>query len=107
MLAMAPKLWICAVLLGACSSPLARTAKTPERCAELDNRRIGWGAVSKGAAVLAGSSGLATVPLDDGALRTGVALTGVAMAALATASVFVAESSTESFDRECRNAGGQ
>lgn len=96
------RLAIVPFLLVGCASPLARTARTPERCAALDDRRVGYGAAAKGFAVLGGGSGLATLPMDDGAMRTGVAIAGLVSAGVAAGLVYASEGETAAHDRECR-----
>jgi hypothetical protein len=105
-----------AVLTGGCAGSLneARSSgqaarvgagepkSTPDRCASLDDRRAVWGGIGKGAAVLAGGSGISTLPLDEHPeLQTGAAIGAAVMAAIAAGAVYVSESAGDSWAREC------
>jgi hypothetical protein len=72
-----------------------------ERCVRLDATRRDWGAVGKGAAVLAGASGLSTIPIEDEGVRVGLAVGSVAMGAVAATAFAVAEGASSSWVREC------
>lgn len=72
-----------------------------ERCQTLDDRRITWGAVGKGAAVLAGASGISTLPVDDERADIGLAAGALTMAAVAAVAVVVEEGAGEAWAREC------
>jgi hypothetical protein len=79
-------------------------ASSPERCQALDNRHQLAGMVGKGAAVLAGASGLAAIPVDDPdqrGLRAGLAIGSVTAAAVAAGALFVSEAAADSWAREC------
>ena len=84
----------------------AAPTATPERCASLDDRRITYGAIAKASAVLAGASGVSTVPIgdDDEAherAQIAVAGVGVGFAAIAAGAMFISEGAGESWVREC------
>lgn len=86
----------------ACTGSLGgANAAQPDRCVQLDDRRMWTGAVAKGSAALAGVSGLATIPLEEGPAQTGVAIGGVVAAAVAAGAVYVSEGAGESWSREC------
>jgi len=77
------------------------------RCQELSDKHATWSAIAKGSAVLAGTSGVATLPADElpervqGPARYTAAGVSVTSAALAAAAAVVAEDAAESFTREC------
>ncbi len=71
------------------------------RCATLDDRRVFYGGVGKGAALLGGGAGLATVATEDSRLDTGLAIGSVAAAAVAVIAVYISESSGDSWARDC------
>jgi len=77
------------------------------RCQELSDRHATWSAIAKGGAVLAGTSGVATLPADElpervqGPARYTAAGISVTSAAIAAAAAVVAEDAAESFTREC------
>lgn len=77
---------------------------SPARCETLDDRRQFASMVGKGAAVLAGASGLASIPVhsEDKAVRYGVAGGAVLSAAVAAGAMVVAEGASESWVRECQ-----
>ena len=76
-------------------------AREAGRCTELDDQHRLWGAVGKGSAVLAGASGLATIPIDSREGEIGLAAGAVGTAALAATAVYLSESAAESYVREC------
>ena len=73
------------------------------RCESLDATRRDWGAVAKGAAVLAGGSGLSTLPVpdDEREAQIGLAAGALAMATLAAVAIAVEEGAATSWAREC------
>lgn len=103
---------VLAFVLAGCAGPFeetraartsARAAAAPpsSRCVELDNRYASWGAIAKGAVVVSGASGIATVPAKSDGLKTGLAITSVAAAALGASAIFVSEAAATSWAREC------
>lgn len=86
-------------VLGADSTP-------SERCIQLDNARTTWGAVAKGAAVVAGGTGVSTIPLhDEQGAQVAMAATSAAAAAVGAVAVYVAEQKGDAWSRECSNRG--
>jgi hypothetical protein len=85
-------------------NPQARAAAPPptERCVSLDSQHRNWGGVSKISAVLAGGSGLSTIPAEDKTLRIGLAAGAAATAALAAGAGYLSESAATSWARECQ-----
>lgn len=72
-----------------------------QRCHRLDDRRQLWGGVAKGAAVVAGGAGIATIPAEGRGARIGLAAGGVGAAAVAAGAVYVAELAGQSWAEEC------
>ncbi len=72
-----------------------------ERCAELDDRAAFYGGAGKGAAVLAGGSGLATIATDDKTARMVLAISSASMGAIAAGAGWVSSSASTSWAREC------
>lgn len=73
-------------------------------CQGLDSKRQTWGAVAKGAAVLAGASGVSTLPLQGDRYETariGVAAGGIGAAAVAAGAVFLSESAGDRWAEQC------
>ena len=88
------------------SAQAARSARagptgSPERCAELDDRRQLAGGSAKALAALSGGTGLATIPATDDKLETGLAVGAAVSAALAAGALYISEGAGESFAREC------
>lgn len=83
--------------------PQARAASVPpsERCQSLDSQRRTWGAIGKGAGVLAGASGLAAIPVDDKTARIGLAAGTVAAGTVAIVGIWVSEDAGDAWVREC------
>ena len=76
------------------------------RCQALDSSRTTWGGIAKVSAALAGGSGIASIPLDDGKrdehrLKLGFEVGAVAFAAAAAGAFYVAEAKGETWAREC------
>ncbi len=82
-------------LLGVSSAP------TPGRCESLDDARTTWGAIAKGAAVVAGASGISALPVEDDEARLALASVGVTGALVGAVAVYVAEAKGEAWAREC------
>lgn len=73
-------------------------------CQGLDSKRQTWGAVAKGAAVVAGASGVSTLPLEGDRYETariGVAAAGVGAAAVAAGAVFISEAAGDRWAEQC------
>lgn len=87
--------------LAGLNDPRLAAAPDVPRCHELDDAHRTWGAVGKSAAVLAGASGLATIPSPSE--EADIALAGGALAAgaVAAGAIYVSESAGESWAREC------
>jgi len=83
--------------------PQARAAAPhpSERCQSLDSQHRTWGGISKISAVLAGGSGISTIPAEDKTLRVGLAAGAAATAALAAGAGYLSESAATSWAREC------
>ena len=82
--------------------PTAVAAIAPSaRCVSLDSQHRTWGAIGKGAAVLAGAEGLVAIPIDSKggriALATGTAVT----AAVAATAVYISEDAATTWAEEC------
>lgn len=71
------------------------------RCHQLDDRRQLYGGIAKGAAVVAGGVGLASIPAESKGARIGLAAGGVGAAAVAAGAVYVAELAGQSWAEEC------
>ncbi len=94
-----------------CAVPLERARRDgpvmgasrviPARCESLDDARTTWGAVAKGAAVVAGASGISAVPLETEEGQIAVASVGAAAAVVGAVAVYVAEQKGEAWAREC------
>ncbi len=70
-------------------------------CRKLEDRRITWGAVGKGSALLAGASGLATLPVESSDTRLAVGGAALGAGVIAAASVYVSEQAGEAWVRDC------
>lgn len=70
-------------------------------CVSLDERHALFGGVAKGAAILAGAAGLASLPVDDDAVRLSLAIGALAAGSVAASSVFVAENAADRWARDC------
>jgi hypothetical protein len=75
------------------------TPPTP-RCISLDDGRRTWSAVAKGAAVIAGSSLLASWPVDDKTSRIVLLSTGTLVALVGGVAVYVSEDLGSTWVRE-------
>ena len=82
---------------------MAGGVKTPaSRCEQLDDRRMWWGGLAKGAAVVAGASGIATLPVKDSEeARIGLAVGALGAATVAAVAIAVEEGAASSWAREC------
>lgn len=76
-------------------------AASPERCATLDDRRQLWGAVGKASALLAGVSGISTIPVHDTTERDALAAGALGFAAIAAGAQVIAEGAGESWVEQC------
>jgi hypothetical protein len=89
-------------LAGAIQSKLgAPSERNQTRCESLDSRAGTWGAVAKGAAILASASGLTTVPVRDPDARSALVAGSVTAAAVAAGSFAVAERAATAWAQEC------
>jgi hypothetical protein len=73
----------------------------PKRCQSLDETHMVWSSLAKAGAALTGGAGLATIPADDQGARIGLAVGAVIVGAFTAAAITVADSSAESWSREC------
>jgi len=87
------------------AAPEAEAARV-DRCERLDRQHRTWGAVAKGVAVLAGASGLSTLPVDDPEAQTALAIGAVAAGAAAAGAVALSEGAAASWARDCSAGGG-
>jgi hypothetical protein len=102
-------LMLALALLSGCSGSLEASrppratigAASQSRCEALDDAHTAWGGVSKTSAVLAGGSGLATIPADDQGLRIGLAVGAAVSAAVAAGAGFISDAKAESWARDC------
>jgi hypothetical protein len=62
--------------------------------------------VAKGAAVLAGASGLSTLPVEDPEARAALAAGAITAGAAAAAAVAMSEGAAKSWARDCSSGGG-
>jgi hypothetical protein len=84
-------------------NPQARVA-TPApsaRCQSLDNQHRVWGAVGKGAAVLAGAEGISTWPVQNQSAETALAIGAGVTAAVAATAEYLSEDASATWAREC------
>ena len=81
--------------------PLGAEVRDSERCRRLDRVRRDWSAVAAASGVLAGSQGIATLPVDDDGARAGLAAGALATGALAAAAVAISDRAGEAWAREC------
>ena len=70
------------------------------RCVSLDDARRNWSAVAKGAAVIAGSSLIASWPVDDKTSRIVLLSTGTLVALVGGVAVYVSEDLGATWSRE-------
>jgi hypothetical protein len=80
---------------------LGASPATAERCDALDDRRTLYGGFAKTFGALGAGAGLASIPVEDEGLQTGLAISAAASAALAVGALYVSEGSAESWAREC------
>ncbi len=73
-----------------------------EYCSGLDSAHRTWGGIGKVSALLAGGSGVATIPTDDKDVRTGLAIGAAAAAAIAAGSIYFSEDAASSWARDCQ-----
>lgn len=76
-----------------------------DHCLNLDAASRTWGAIAKGAGALSGATGISTLPIPDtdrGA-RTIVVSASTVLAAVAITAMFVADSDTNDWARDCAN----
>lgn len=86
--------------LGGCAPMRSRSKGA--RCAALSDRGVIASGVAAGGGVLAGASGLASIPVEAPGARVAVALGTVAFGAVAAAAVAIAQGSAEAFvDEGC------
>ena len=91
---------------GAAEPDPGAAAARVERCERLDRQHRTWGAVAKGAAVLAGASGLSTLPVEDQEARAALAAGAITAGAAAAAAVAMSEGAAKSWARDCFAGGG-
>lgn len=105
------------LLLSGCTGTLERESRVggrigakpaSERCVELDERHASASAVAAGAGVLAGASGLATIPTgeirDEGVrttVRISLAITALLSGAVAYFATDTSTNAAKSWAREC------
>ena len=112
-------LFLMLTLLGGCAVPLEQARSTSLgarhlaagetvsteldlRCKKLDNQRTTWGAMGKGAAALAGGSGVSTIPLDGHRdAQIAMAATSAGLAAFSLTALYVEGKKEEAWAREC------
>lgn len=77
------------------------------RCRALDDRRATWGAVAVGGAVVTGTSGVSTLPVEElpdryrGTARYAAAGTALVAATVTAAALHLEAASDEAWAREC------
>ena len=84
-------------------SPLDRMRKISVEspaCVSIDNKSMGWGAVSVIAGVLGGGSGVASV-LTDNVPRYVISSVGVGMATISAVASFLATQYATRYTRQC------
>lgn len=87
----------------------ARASQNPPgrddvRCRKLDARRSTWSGIAAGSIVLAGSSGLTALPVDD-QTRTTLAVGALTFSAIAAGAKVAADDAAKAWARECSGAG--
>ena len=84
-------------------NPQARAAAPAPsaRCQSLDNQHRTWGAIGKGAAVLAGAEGISTWPVQGQSAETALAISAGVTAAVAATAVYISEDVGTTWTREC------
>lgn len=85
-------------------APEAAISLDPPECAAIDGARRDWGAVSMGAAMAAGSSGIAVIPVHGDA-RWAVVAGGVVVGIFSAAAKAEADSFAASWVRQCGLTG--
>lgn len=83
------------------TAAIGATPRPTDYCRSLDGQHRTWGAVAKLSALLAGGSGLATLPVEDKDARTGLAIGSAAAAAIAAGAVYFSEDAAHSWGRDC------
>jgi hypothetical protein len=83
------------------SSVPSKSAAQDDYCRGLDNERMTWGAISKGAAALSGASGVSAIPVEGEDAKVALAVTSTGLAALAVVSFYVEEGKGEAWVRDC------
>lgn len=103
LLALMPSLMGCSGSFEEARNPSVALGAPPQsqRCADLDDRHALWGGVAKTSAVLAGGSGLATIPVEQDEVRIGLAVGAATMGAVAAGSGFISEAAAASWANEC------
>lgn len=82
-------------------APLRSASPPTARCISLDSQHRTWGAIGKGAAVLAGAEGIATWPVNSHDAQVGLAVGAGLTAAVAATAVYVSEDAGSTWVREC------
>jgi hypothetical protein len=95
-------LWLFFFLVG-CTAPLARSPMAPNTCQALDSQHRWFGALAKFSGALAGSGGLATLPIDPDKkeLRAAVAVAALVLGGVSVAAVYVEQDAAASYARSC------
>lgn len=91
-----------------CSAPLERKTTTPNQlsekyCIQLDKDHRIWGALAKFSGALAGTGGLATLPIpeDQKTARVSVGISAAVMGAFAAAAVYVEQDAASTWAKQC------
>jgi hypothetical protein len=88
-------------LARASSAPLARSSADRGECVRLDRKRARWAAVAAGAGILAGGTGLVTIPAEDETTRVGLIAGSVAALAIAGSAEVVSQQVAREWAEEC------
>jgi hypothetical protein len=98
------QLLLIALLCSGCSGGLVRPAASPDPyCVALDKDHRTWGALAKFSAALAGTGGLATLPIDpdEKTARVTVGVSAAALAAFAAAAIYVEQDAATTWATRC------
>lgn len=76
-------------------------AEQVQRCQDLDREHMVWDGIGKVAALVAGGSGLSTIPVNDDSARIGLVAGAVAASALSVYATTISTGAAEAWAREC------
>jgi hypothetical protein len=82
-----------------------RVMQPSDYCASLDSKHATWQAIGVGSGVLAGASGLTSIPVKGDDLKLGLAIGSVAFATLGATAAIIADRASTSWARDCSERG--